>query len=147
MKINMSQLSQFKKAIIDLYKSVSKLHSAFPDRKFTPDGRMVGDIGEAIAAFEFGVILDKKSKKHWDGHRTNSMGKERKVQIKTTQKDETYLKEPPHKGDLLVFKIFSNGKWKCYYDGPIVKVWESLKNKKPDNTGAKIITLEKLKVL
>ena len=143
----MSQLSQLKKAIIHLYVSVSKLHSAFPDRKFTPDGRMVGDIGEAIAALEFNVILDEKSKKHWDGHRVGLTGKERKVQIKTTQKDETYLKEPPHEGDLLVFKIFRNGEWKCYYDGSIVKVWRSLKNKKPDKTGAKAITLGKLKVL
>ena len=143
----MSQLTQLKKAIIHLYVSVSKLHSAFPDRKFTPDGRMVGDIGEAIAALEFSVILDKKSKKHWDGHRVDSIGKERKVQIKTTQRDETYLKEPPYEGDLLVFKIFRNGKWKCYYDGSIMKVWKSLKNKNLDPTGAKIISLKKLKVL
>ncbi|MBU4298968.1 hypothetical protein KKB43_00595 [Patescibacteria group bacterium] len=140
-------LGKLKKAIIDLYKSVFKLQSAFPGRKFTPDGRMVGDIGEAIAALEFGVILDKKIKKHWDGHRVDSMGIERKIQIKTTQKDETYLKKPPCEGDLLIFKIFSNGKWRCCYDGPIVKVWRSLKNKNLDNTGAKIITLEKLKVL
>lgn len=141
----MSQSAQLKEAIIDLYLSVEKLHAAFPDRKFTPDGRMVGDIGEAIAALKFNVFLDEKSQKHWDGHRILSGGRGRKVQVKTTQKDETYLKKPPYEGDLLVFKIFKDGKYKCCYDGSIMKVWRSLKDKKPDNTGAKIITLEKLK--
>ena len=143
----MDQLTQLKKAIIDLYLSVEKLHAAFPDRKFTPDGQMVGDVGEAIAALKFGVILDKKSKQHWDGLRVDSMGKKHMVQVKTTQRDETYLKKPPHEGDLLVFKIFKDGKWERCYDGSIMKVWMSLKDKKPDNTGAKIITLEKLKKL
>jgi len=140
----MSQLDQLKEAIKDLYFSVAKLHSAFPDRRFTPDGRMVGDIGEAIAFLKFHVILDKKSKKHWDGYRIDLAGKECKVQVKTTQKDETYLKKPPHNGDLIVFKIYSNGNWKCYYNGSIMKIWKLLKHKKPDSTGAKIIKLNKL---
>lgn len=139
-----SQLKQLKEAIVNLYEVVAKLHSAFPERKFTPDGRMVGDIGEAIAAIEYDVILDKTNRQHWDGYRIDSAGKKRKVQIKTTQKDETYLKKPPHEGDLLVFKIFNNGKWKCCYDGPAIKVWQLLKNQRPDSTGAKIITLNRL---
>lgn len=141
----MDQLTQLKKAIIDLYLSVEKLHLSFPDRKFTPDGRMVGDIGEAIASLKLGVILDKKSQRHWDGYRIDSSGKKRKVQIKATQKDETYLKEPPEEGDLIVFKIFGNGEWEYCYDGSIKKVWDALLKKKPDSTGAKIIKLNKLK--
>ena len=143
----MNQLAKLKKATIDLYLSVEKLQAVFPDRKFTPDGRMVGDIGEAIAALKFGIILDKKSKQHWDGFCIDSIGKKQMVQVKTTQKDETYLKKPPREGRLLVFKIFKDGKWERCYDGSIMKVWMSLKDKKPDNTGAKIITLEKLKKL
>lgn len=141
----MGSLSQLKKAIIDLYLSVTKLHSAFPDRKFTPDGRMVGDIGEAIAALKFGVILDKKSKKHWDGHRFDSSGKKWNVQIKTTQKDFTYLKKPPREGHLIVFKIFNNGEYECCYDGKIVRVWDSLSEQKIGRTGEKTIQLERLK--
>jgi len=141
----MDKLAQLKKAIIDLYSVVAKLHSVFPDRKFTPDGRMVGDIGEAIASIKFGVITDKKSKKNWDGYRIDSFGKRHDIQIKTTQKDETYLKNPPHEGGLIVFKIFNDGEWERCYDGPIKKVWNSLSKKKPDNTGAKIIKLNKLK--
>ena len=131
-------------AIKDLYALAEKLNSIFPEKPFTPDGRMVGDIGEAIASIEFGVVLDEKLQRHWDGYREDYSGNKRKVQIKTTQKDETYLKKPPHDGDLLVFQIFKNGDWKCCYNGGILPVWDSLSNKKPDSTGAKFIKLSKL---
>lgn len=141
----MNRLNQLKNATKDLYLSVEKLHSAFPNKPFTPDGRMVGDIGEAIASLKFNVVLDKKLRKHWDGYRIDFAGNKREVQIKTTQKDETYLKKPPQDGDLLVFRIDREGEWKCYYDGPIIKVWDSLAGKKPNNAGEKFIKLNKLK--
>jgi hypothetical protein len=141
----MTQIKQFREAIKHLYLSVAKLQSAFPDKPFTPDGRMVGDIGEAIAALKYGVALDKKLRKHWDGYRIDSSGNKHEVQIKATQKDETYLKKPPHEGDLIVFKVFSTGKWECFYDGKIMRVWNSLADKKPDSTGAKFIKLARLR--
>ncbi|MBU4274724.1 hypothetical protein KKE19_02825 [Patescibacteria group bacterium] len=143
----MGQIDQLKGAIRNLYKSVVELNNAFPERKFTPDGRMVGDMGEAIASLKFHVILDEKSKRDWDGCRINKNHKERKVQVKTTQKNETYLKKPPCDGDLLVFKINNDGGYECCYDGSIMKVWKSLKDKNPDINGAKFIKLSKLKKL
>ncbi len=145
--MNIISMENLKQAILDLYSSVSKLQAAFPDRLFTPDGRMVGDIGEAIASLKFKVILDKTSKKHWDGHRIGLSGEKREVQVKATQRDETYLKKPPHDGDLVVIKINHDGTYDCFYDGPIGKVWDFLKDKKLDNTGAKTIKLNKLKTL
>lgn len=142
----MSQLNDLKRAIKHLYVTVKKLNSAFPDKPFTPDGRMVGDIGEAIAAIKFDVVIDKKLRRDWDGYRVDSYGNKHEVQIKTTQKDETYLKKPPHEGELLVFKIFKDGNYKCYYNGKIMRVWKSIKQK-PDNTGAKFIKLNKLQQL
>ena len=143
----MKQISQFREAIRGLYLSVVKLQAAFPDKPFTPDGRMVGDIGEAIAALQYDVILDKKLRKHWDSYLIDALGKKHEVQVKTTQKNETYLKKPPHEGYLIVFKVFSNGKWECCYEGKIMRVWHSLANQQPDSTGAKFIQLERLRRL
>ena len=138
------QLDQLLQAIKGLYLVVAELHNAFPERPFTPDGRMVGDIGEAIAAIKFGVVIDKKIKQHWDGYREIG-GKRRDVQIKTTQKYDTYLKKPPHDGDLLVFKISSKGLWNCCYNGSIMSQWNKFrKMRKPDKTGAIMIPLKKL---
>jgi len=141
----MNQINQLKDIIKDLYRSVEKMRAVFPQRKFTPDGRMVGDIGEAIAALKFGVILDEKSQKNWDGYRIDENCNKRLVQIKTTQKTETYLKKPPCDGDLLVFKIKQDGEYELCYDGPALKVWDALSHRKADVTGAKIIELKKLK--
>ncbi|OGF62205.1 hypothetical protein A2926_00090 [Candidatus Giovannonibacteria bacterium RIFCSPLOWO2_01_FULL_44_40] len=143
----MNKINQLKEAIKDLYSSVAKLRAVFPGKPFTPDGRIVGDIGEAIAALKFNVVLDRKLRRDWDGYRIDSSGKKCEVQVKTTQKDETYLKKPPHEGDLIVFKIFDNGEWECCYDGKIMRVWNSLAKQKLDSTGAKFIQLARLRNL
>ncbi|MDO8599298.1 MAG: hypothetical protein Q7S02_04270 [bacterium] len=142
----MSGIKKLEAAIRHMYASVKVLRGAFPGKPFTPDGRMVGDIGEAIAALKFGVVLDKKLRKSWDGYRETATGKW-DVQVKTTQKDETYLKKPPHEGELLVFKIFEDGSWECCYDGLVQRVWKSLQSKKMDSTKAKFIKLSILKTL
>ena len=134
-------------AIRKMFLAREELHSTFPKKPFTPDGRMIGDIGEAIAEIYYKVTIDSKLRKHWDGLREDDNYKFPEVQVKATQKDETYLKEPPHDGSLLVFKIYPDGKHECCYNGSIVRVWEYLVKQKPDKTNAKIISLVNLKSL
>src|SRR5437868_2228002 len=40
-----------------IYRAVDELSRMFPGRPFTPDGHMVGSIGEVIAARAFGLTL------------------------------------------------------------------------------------------
>ena len=40
-----------------LYEIVAELESLYPGRKFTPDGHLVGSIGEVIAAHNYDLIL------------------------------------------------------------------------------------------
>jgi len=134
-------------AIKKMFLVREELHAAFPKKPFTPDGRMIGDIGEAIAEICYKIIIDDKLRKDWDGTREGGNYKYLEVQIKATQKDGTYLKKPPHDGGLLVFKIFPDKKWKCYYNGSILRVWNYLNLQNPDNTGAKIISLDRLERL
>jgi hypothetical protein len=47
-----------------IFEGIAELTKAFPNRAFTIDGRLVGDIGEVIAALEYDVILDDVSKPH-----------------------------------------------------------------------------------
>ncbi|HRY36347.1 MAG TPA: hypothetical protein P5230_00490 [Candidatus Magasanikbacteria bacterium] len=130
-------------AIKKLFEAQDILHSVFPKKPFTPDGRIVGDIGEAIAEIYYCVEVDNKLRKDWDGTRTDLLDLEyREVQIKATTKEETYLKKPPHEGILLVFKIHENGQWNCVYNGSIMAVWDSLNHKKDIN--GKIISFKEL---
>ena len=43
--------------VADIYRAVADLEKLYPGRKFTPDGHLVGSIGEVIAAENFGLML------------------------------------------------------------------------------------------
>ena len=45
--------------VTDIYRAVANLEQLYPGRKFTPDGHLVGSIGEVIAAEYFGLPLDR----------------------------------------------------------------------------------------
>ena len=78
----MSDIKKLEAAIRHMYASVQVLREAFPGKPFTPDGRMVGDIGEAIAALRFGVVLDERLQRHWDGYRLIAKGQRRDVRAR-----------------------------------------------------------------
>ena len=136
-----------KAAIRQMFQAQEALRAAFPKKPFTPDGRMMGDIGEAIAEISYRVTIDEKLRKHWDGKWEEGTTECSEVQVRATQKEETYVKEPPHDGCLLVFKISPNGSWKCCYNGSPNRVWKSLETRRADKTGAKLIQLAALRKL
>ena len=47
-----------------LYKISQDLETLFPGRHYTPDGHMIGSIGEALAASFYGLDLFTASEKH-----------------------------------------------------------------------------------
>ena len=129
---------KFEGYIRQIYGAVNGLREIFPERKFTPDGRMVGDIGEVIGQYYYGIQLHKSAtQKGSDG-----IYKGRLVQIKCTQKDETYIKSDH---DLfLVIKIFPDGSWEEVYNGDGKRVWNEFKTSKKYDP---IISLKRLKEL
>ena len=141
------QADALSSAIREMFEAQRGLQRVFPKRLFTPDGRMIGDIGEAIAEIDFQVTVDPKSRKHWDGRREDGCSGCPDVQVRATQKDETYVKESPDDGCLLVFRIFPDGSWECCYNGSTARVWRSLASRKADGTNAKFIKLDELRKL
>lgn len=133
------------KSVFDACRHLSKASDNM--RLFTPDGRMVGDIGEVIAGIFYQIELDKVGRRDWDGTYNS-----RNVQIKTTGGKSTYLKKPPKEGFanglLMVFHINrESGEYELVYNGNIQCVWDELKNKRLDKTGAKTIQLDRLRKL
>jgi hypothetical protein len=48
-----------------LYAIVDKLQTLFPGRPFTPDGHMVGSLGEVLAARRYGLkLLPASAERH-----------------------------------------------------------------------------------
>ena len=132
---------KFQNLIKQLYSTVDELESMFPGRRFTPDGHMVGSIGECLVADAYELELMNASNKGYDA--TSSCGKQ--VEIKATQANSAaFRSEPEH---AIVIKIFPNGSFEEIYNGPGKLVWEQFKGKPLPSNGQYQISLNKLKVL
>ena len=122
-----------------LYGIVHKLEERFPGRRFTPDGHLVGSIGEVIAASRYGIILHGASAPGHDGLAADG----RPVQIKATQGSQVGLRsEPQH---LLVLRLEKDGNATEIYNGPGDRVWNAAGKMQPN--GQRSVSLAKLRTL
>lgn len=64
-----------------LYEIVHELEQQFPGRRFTPDGHMVGSLGEVLAEYRYKLKLFRASTERHDAETQDG----RRVQIKATQ--------------------------------------------------------------
>ena len=133
--------NKFQKYIRDLYSLVNKLEQMFPGRPFTPDGHMVGSIGECLVADAYGLKLITPSTEGYDAITSNG----KKVEIKATQaKNVAFRSCPPH---TIVIKILKNGTFDECYNGPGKLIWRQFEGKSVPSNGQFQISLSKVKKL
>jgi hypothetical protein len=120
---------KFQSLIRQLYSTVAELEEMFPGRHFTPDGHMVGSIGECLVSDAYDLILETASNKGFDAVTANG----KQVEIKATQsKSVAFRSEPEH---TIVIKILPNGSFEEIYNGPGSLVWEQFEGKKMPMNG------------
>lgn len=123
-----------------IYDAVDELERMFPGRHFTPDGHLVGSLGEALAAHHYGITLSQASAECHDG----LCGK-RQVQVKATQGDRVALSsEPEH---LLVLRLNRDGTFAEEYNGPGSSVWALVSHKPRPKNGQYQTSLSALRRL
>jgi len=133
--------NKFQSLIKQLYATVNELETMFPGRHFTPDGHMVGSIGECLVADAYGLDLKTASNKGFDA--TTDDGKQ--VEIKATQsKSVAFRSEPEH---AIIIKINPDGTFIEAYNGPGDLIWQQFSEKKTPSNGQFQISLNKLKEL
>jgi hypothetical protein len=89
-----------------LFKTVRSLNKIFPDRPFTPDGHLVGSIGEVVAAYTYGLELEKCSNEGFDARTEDG----RTVEIKLTGGNSVSVSSEGQPPDILVvLKLATNG--------------------------------------
>ncbi len=124
-----------------IFQGIEQLKESFPDRSFTIDGRLVGDIGEVIAAMEYDLILHKVSKPDHDAITSDG----RNVQIKATFKDSLTFKKIP---DYYIgFKLYSDGRHEEIYNGPGNLIYKRFANRKGIGTNLLSFPIAELKRL
>jgi hypothetical protein len=125
--------------LVDLYKIVDELESIFPGRHFTPDGHMVGSLGEAWAKWMFDLELLPGSAETHDAMSRDG----RLVQVKATQGGAVALYgKPDH---LVVLRLHRTGHATVEYNGPGGPAWEGAG--KLGKNGQRPISLSKLRLL
>ena len=122
-----------------LYAISRELEQLFPGRHYTPDGHMIGSIGEALAASWYGLELFEASAKTHDAKATDG----RLVQIKATQIDRVALSSKPNW--LLVLRIHPDGTFTEEYNGPGKLAWDHCG--KMQKNGQRAISLAALRKL
>ena len=132
---------KFQSLVKQLYATVNELEQMFPGRHFTPDGHMVGSIGETLVADAYNLELMTASNKGYDA--VSSSGQQ--VEIKATQSKSAAFRHEPEFA--IVIKINPDGTFEEIYNGPGKLVWSQFSEKPLPSNGQYAISLNKLKEL
>lgn len=125
--------------IRQLYVVVAALEEEFEGRRFTPDGHLVGSIGEVVAAYAFNLTLLPASNATHDAKASDGT----LVQIKLTggERGVSIYSEPQH---LLVLQLINN-RFTTVYNGRGSVAWQ---NCRPEaKNGQRSIALSMLRRL
>ena len=138
--MNLDQ-EKFRGLVKDLYKIVSELESMFPGRHFTPDGHMVGSLGECLVADADGLELRTASNKGFDAISSSGV----MVEIKATQSTRVAFRSCPEHA--IVIKILTDGTFEEFYNGSGSRIWELFSGKPLPSNGQYQFALSKLATL
>lgn len=118
-----------------IYRAVAELEQLYPGRRFTPDGHLVGSIGEVVAAEALNLTLHPAS---YPGH--DAFDAQGDVQIKATGGKVVALYATCAR--LVVLRIVSPEAADIVYDGPGEPAWAAAG--KPGKNGQRTIRLTRL---
>ena len=118
--------ADFKKKISQIYEISNELGRAFNIDKCTPDGHLLGAIGQIAAKIAYGLEFGSEKDEHnctWsDGSRRIN------VQVRCTGRNNIALRQEPE--HLIALSIFENGAIRLLYNGPGNLVWKRIQHQK-----------------
>jgi hypothetical protein len=130
-------------AVSQMLAIVKKLASAYPKKKFTLDGRLVGDIGEVLVEDAYDIELFEDVKKHHDGECSDG----RQVQIKATMKRSLTFPADHIPNYYIGIQIHDNGEFTEIFNGPGSIAWEAVKGRARPKNNLHSVSLEALRKL
>lgn len=131
------------KAIRAIYKSVESLNERYPERKFTPDGILVGTLGEVLAEEKYDLDLLPPKTKDFDATDCRC----RKVQIHCNQRNTTPINKSATKGMFLALKLLPGDTIEQVFNGPASIAHQLTVGRKADASGFVGLSHDKLRKL
>jgi hypothetical protein len=120
-KHSADDIAQVPQLIHHLYEIVDQLEGLFPGRSFTPDGHLVGSIGESLAAYMFDLDLMVSSNTGFDARTVDGLS----VEIKATQRASVALSAhaDPLPDRIIVLRLSRDKFCEVMYNGAGAPVW------------------------
>jgi hypothetical protein len=128
----------FQAQVKNIYKAVKELELMFPGRPFTPDGHMVGSLGECLVADSYNLDLMSPSNEGFDAKTKGG----KKVEIKATQSKSVAFRSCPE--HTIIIKINKNGTFVECFNGPGHIIWDTFAGKKMPKNGQYQISINKV---
>lgn len=123
-----------------IYAAVAELERRYPGRKFTPDGHLVGSLGEVVAAEALGLTLYPASN---PGHDASDAAGD--VQIKMIGQTGKRVALYATCVRLVVLKVVSPQEAEVVFDGPGEPVWVAAG--RMGKNGQRVISLSRLRAI
>ena len=125
-----------------LFRTVQSLSAIYPDRPFTPDGHLVGSIGEVVAAYTYGLNLERCSNEGFDA-KTEA---KQTVEIKLTGGESVAVSSDAKTPVLLiVLKLRPETGFEAIYNGPFpLALWQGKKPSKRHIVSLRLSDLRKI---
>ena len=124
-------------AVKQMLAIVEKLCAAYPHKKFTLDGRLVGDIGEVLVEDAYDLKLFPDIKKHHDAECPDG----RLVQIKATMKESLTFPADHVPNYYLGVQVGSDGTFVEVFNGPGEVALEAVKGRAKPKTNLHSVTV------
>src|SRR3954462_2198339 len=124
--------------VATIYRAVEELQAKYPSRRFTPDGHLVGSIGEVVAAEALGLTLYPMSRAGHDAYDADG-----DVQIKMTAGGSVAMYAECVR--LVVLRVVAPEEAEIVYDGPGEPAWANAG--KPAKNGQRVVMLAELRAL
>ena len=135
------RINEVPSLVARLYEVVDALEDIFPGRHFTPDGHLVGSLGESFAAYVFGVTLSKASTAGYD-----ALLGDRTIEVKATQRSSVAISADDQCPDVLVvFRFDRHTRPELVYNGPARRAWDLAG--RPQRNGQRQLNLNRLRKL
>lgn len=131
------------KAVRVLLRIVGCLQKEYKTKKFTLDGRLVGDLGEVLCVNNYQLRLFKNIKPKYDGETKDG----RPVQIKTTMKETLCFPHASAPKLYLGIKINLDGSFEEIFNGPGELIRKTIKHRKAPKNGLHNISINTLRRL
>jgi hypothetical protein len=123
--------------------ATQSLHRQCTAKRFTLDGRLVGDISEVLAEQYYDLELLPSLQRHYDATR----GDGKRIQNKTTMKDALTFPADHVPDHYLGLKLSEDGTISEVFNGPGRLIAEYLGRRKPPKTNFHIVSLSALRTL